>query len=108
MPKKQWDAVMIIRIFQVTINPEYRDDFERDFKSISIETVKNHNGLISCNIGGPTKWNPDDYTMVTIWESEASLEEFAGLNWNQAIIPLEMKKYPKSFSVAHYENIELS
>ena len=99
---------MIIRIFQVTINPEYRDDFERDFKSISIETVKNHKGLISCHIGGPTKWNPDDYTMVTQWEDESSLEDFAGETWNQAIIPVEMKKYPRSFKVAHYENIEFA
>jgi hypothetical protein len=38
----------------------------------------------SGSIGGPTKWNPDDYTMVTIWESESSLEKFAGKNWNQA------------------------
>ena len=99
---------MIIRIFQITINPEYRNDFERDFKSISIETVEKHYGLISCHIGGPTKWNPDDYTMVTIWENEASLEEFAGKNWNQAIIPAEMQKYPKTFKVAHYENIKFA
>ena len=99
---------MIIRIFQVTISPEYRKDFERDFKSISIETVKNHEGLISCNIGGPTKWNPDDYTMVTFWEDESSIDEFAGGNWNQAIIPAEMQRYPKTFSVAHYENMEFA
>ncbi len=36
---------MVIRIFQVTINPEYRNELERDFKSISIETVKNHKGV---------------------------------------------------------------
>ena len=99
---------MIMRIFKVTIKPDYRKDFERDFKSISIETVKNHEGLISCNIGGPTKWNPDDYVMVTYWEDESSLEKFAGNNWNQAIIPIEMQKYPQAFSVAHYENINFA
>ena len=99
---------MIIRIFQVTINPEYRSEFERDFKSISIKTVKKHKGLLSCKIGGPTKWNPDDYTMVTLWEDESSLEEFAGENWNQAIIPVEMQKYPKVFTVAHYKTIEFA
>ncbi len=99
---------MVIRIFQVTINPEYRNEFERDFASISIDTVKNHKGLVSCHIGGPTKWNPDDYLMVTYWEDEASLVEFAGENWNQAIIPESMQKYPKAFTVAHYENIEFS
>lgn len=97
---------MVIRIFQVTIKPEYRNEFERDFKSISINTVNNHKGLVSCQIGGPSKWNPDNYVMVTCWEDEAALEEFAGVDWNRAIIPTEMQKYPKTFTVAHYENIE--
>jgi len=97
---------MIIRIFKVSINPECREDFERDFKSISVETVRNYSGLISCKIGGPTKWNPNDYSMVTLWENEASLEKFAGENWNQAIIPEEMQMYPTSYSVEHFENME--
>ena len=97
---------MIIRVFQVSINPEYRDEFEHDFKTISIDTVKQHKGMISCHIGGPTKWNPNDYVMLTIWENESSLEEFAGAEWNKAIIPTKMKKYPRSYKVAHYKNIE--
>ncbi len=95
---------MIIRIFQVTIHPEYREDFERDFQTISVDTVKNHEGLLACHIAGPTQWNPDDYVMVTYWKNENSLAAFAGKNWNQTVIPPEMKKYPKSFSVAHYKN----
>ena len=87
---------MIIRIFQVSIRPEYRDEFERDFNTISVDAAKNHKGLISCHIGGPTKWNPDDYVMITYWEDEDSLLAFAGKNWNQAIIPTEMQKYPKA------------
>lgn len=96
---------MIIRIFQVTIYPEYRSEFERNFKSISVETVKNHKGLISCTLGGPTKWNPDDYLMITSWEDESSLELFAGEHWNQAVIPDEMRKYAKAFDVVHYRDI---
>jgi len=97
---------VIIRIFQVTINSEYREDFERDFRTISVDTVQNHKGLISCHIAGPTQWNPDDYIMVTYWEDEESLVAFAGENWNQAVIPPEMERYPRSFSVAHYKNNE--
>lgn len=41
-------------------------------------------------------------------EDESSLEEFAGDNWNQAIIPIQRQEYPKAFSVAHYENIEFA
>ncbi len=46
--------------------------------------------------------------MITLWEDESSLEEFAGDNWNQAIIPIQMQEYPRAFSVAHYENIEFA
>ena len=41
---------MIIRIFQVSIHPEYRDEFERDFNTISIDTVQKHKGLQSLTI----------------------------------------------------------
>ena len=41
---------MIIRIFQVSIHPEYRDEFERDFNTISIDTVQNHKGLLSLTV----------------------------------------------------------
>ena len=95
---------MIIRIFEVTIHSEFRAEFERDFNTISVDTVNNHKGLISCRVGGPTKWNPDDYVMVTCWEDDDSLAAFAGEEWNQAIIPQEMQKYPKSFRVAHFDS----
>ena len=98
---------MIIRVFQITINSEYRKEFERDFRTISVDTVQNHKGLISCQIAGPTKWNPDDYAMITYWEDEDSLEAFAGQNWNQVVIPPGMEKYPRASSVAHYKNDEL-
>lgn len=97
---------MIIRIFEVVIDPKYRNGFERDFKSISVETVKSSKGLISCTIGSPSKWNSDEYTMITVWENELSLIDFAGKNWNQAVIPSGMEKYAKSFNVKHYTNMD--
>lgn len=93
---------MIKRIFRVTIDPEQRVNFEKDFNSISVEAVKNKEGFISVEIGGPTKWNSNDYVMVSHWANEASLEGFAGKNWNQAVIPGPMAKYVISCSVEHY------
>ena len=55
---------MIIRIFRATIHPEMRRDFERDFSSISVDAVKTHKGFVSCHIGPPTKWHPDEYAMI--------------------------------------------
>jgi heme-degrading monooxygenase HmoA len=96
---------VIIRIFQVSIHPEYRSDFERDFNSLSIDSVHNQRGLISCQVGGPTRTNPDDYLMVTCWEDEESLVAFAGEDWNQAVVPVSMRNYPRTVSVVHYQSM---
>lgn len=93
---------MIIRIFRTTIHTKMRTDFERDFESISVEAVANNRGLISCQIGKPTQWNPDEYAMITYWEDEAALNSFAGEEWFKAVIPPGMTEYPVSFSVEHF------
>jgi hypothetical protein len=41
--------------------------------------------------------------MITYWKDDHSLAEFAGENWNTAVIPREMQKYPVKYSVVHYE-----
>ncbi len=97
---------MIIRIFRVTIHPEMRSEFERDFASISVDAVQSNKGLVSCHIGHPTKWNPDEYAMITVWESESDLAAFAGSEWHRAVIPTGMTKYPRFYSVEHFEFTE--
>ena len=93
---------MIIRIFKTTIQPDLRSEFEAGFNSVSVDAVRNKRGFVSCSIGYPTKWNPNDYTMITVWESEEALSAFAGENYNQAVIPPGMEKFPTSYSVEHY------
>jgi len=98
---------MIIRIFKATIPPELHDEFEIKFKEISVPVVNNYKGLISLEIGRPTKWNPEEFVMISQWENEMNLIEFAGENWNQAHIPNGMEKYIRECSVDHFETIEL-
>ena len=93
---------MIIRIFRVCIDPEFRADFERDFNTISVEAVNSHETSFPCEIGYPTKWNPDEYTMITKWENEEALVAFAGESWNESVIPDGMEKYAKHHSVSHF------
>lgn len=99
---------MIIRIFRTTIHPEMRVEFERDFESLSVEAVSRRKGFVSCHIGKPTEWNPDEYAMITVWENESALASFAGEEWNRAVIPPGMEKYPISFSVEHFNLIEVA
>jgi heme-degrading monooxygenase HmoA len=99
---------MIIRIFRTTIHPELREKFERDFASISVDAVKSKRGFISCHIGSPTKWNPDEYAMIPVWEDEGALATFAGEDWHNAVIPPGMEKYPAAFSVEHFHIKEMA
>ncbi len=78
---------MIIRIFQITIYPELRQDFERDFAAISVKAVDEQDGFIACEIGKPTRWDEDDYAMITKWVDEESLRLFAGDEWNKSVVP---------------------
>jgi len=98
---------MIIRIFKATIPTELHNEFEIKFKEISVPVVKNFEGLISLEIARPTKWNPNEFVMISRWKKEDDLINFAGDRWNEAHIPKGMEKYIEQCSVSHYKNIDM-
>ena len=98
---------MIIRIFKATVPFELHSEFEIKFKEISVPLVQNSKGLITLDIARPYKWNPKEFLMISRWESENDLANFAGEHWNQAHIPMGMEKYIEHCEVYHFENIEL-
>jgi len=98
---------MIIRIFTAIVKKDLHQEFEAKFQKISVPLVKNYKGLISLEIAKPTRWNPDEFLMVSRWEEEKYLINFAGVSWNNAHIPKGMEKYIEKCSVSHYENIKL-
>jgi heme-degrading monooxygenase HmoA len=93
----------IIRIFRVRIAPVFIHEFEEKFSSLSIDAVNKAQGFLEASIHKPTKWAPDEYAMISLWENEAALESFAGEQWRQAVIPPEMEKYVLGWEVHHYE-----
>ena len=96
--------VMITRIFRVRVVCSLKHEFEEKFSSISINAVNNAPGFKSVTILKPTIWAPDEYSMISIWEDEASLQAFAGEEWNQAFIPQGMEKFVVECWVHHYES----
>ncbi len=93
---------MITRIFRAQIYPNLKDEFEKQFADISLNVVRAAKGLVSVEIGKPTPWTPDEYGMISTWENELVLAEFAGENWNQAHIPARMEKFIKQCWIHHY------
>ena len=96
--------VMITRIFLVRVVCSLKHEFEEKFSSISIDAVNHAPGFKSVTILKPTKWTPDEYSMISIWEDEASLQAFAGEEWSQAFIPHGMEKFVVECWVHHYES----
>lgn len=95
---------MITRIFRVQVPRDLHAEFEEKFLSVSVPYVQSQKGLVSVVVGRPTQWSPDEYVMVSVWESEGDLAAFAGPNWNQAVIPAGMEKYVVECWVHHYQN----
>lgn len=96
---------MINRFFRIRIRPSERENFEQDFKKIAVEYVKKQPGLVSYTLGFPTKWKPDDYMLLTVWETEADLIRFAGANWQVAVYPDGMEKYVLNSWVDHFISV---
>lgn len=96
----------ITRVFRVQIHAELRSDFEPKFQTLSQDLVKRAHGCIYHVILKPTKWTPDEYAMISEWESEDDLIAFAGENWSESVIPPEMEQFAKNHSVSHYDSWE--
>nr|WP_299383677.1 antibiotic biosynthesis monooxygenase [Allomuricauda sp.] len=96
---------MVIRVFTAEVPKVLHFEFEARFKEISLPLVQGQRGLLRLEIARPTQWDPNCFAMISYWESEADIKNFAGENWNQAHIPAGMEKYIRSCSVQHFEEI---
>jgi heme-degrading monooxygenase HmoA len=94
----------ITRIFRVRIDTEFRREFEDLFSSVSLHKIHEAAGYISASIHRPTNSAPDEYAMISQWESEASLKVFFGATWNQCVITRGAEKFVVACWVHHYES----
>lgn len=94
---------MMTRIFRVLVEPALQNVFEEKFQTISVSFVKKHCGLISVSIGKSLQ-NSNEYMMISVWENQTALKQFAGENWEQAVIPEGMEQFVSECWVHHYEN----
>lgn len=95
---------MITRIFRARVPPALHAEFEEKLHSVSVPFVTSQPGFVSVTLGRPTRWTPEEYVMVTVWQGEKDIAAFAGENWSQAFIPHGMEKYIAECWVHHYES----
>ena len=97
---------MITRVFRVQIPPGLREEFEEKFATTSIDAAESKKGFIRVSIHKPTKWAPNEYAMISGWENEESLIEFAGENMPSPVNRI-LPKYSCSTSIGAFPSINV-
>ncbi|HLW51598.1 MAG TPA: antibiotic biosynthesis monooxygenase family protein [Candidatus Angelobacter sp.] len=99
---------MIVRVFRALVHPGKQAEFEAKVRELSIPLVKAQRGLVAFYSGRPLESNPEEFAMVTLWESLAHLKAFAGEDWNHSVIPEEERPLLAESFVHHYQVIDSS
>jgi heme-degrading monooxygenase HmoA len=92
----------IVRLFRVRIHPALRTEFEAKFAVVSVNAVRDAQGALGVEIFKPTRWDRDEYLMISHWQDEDALRRFAGEDWNRAFIPPGMEQFVAECDVHHY------
>lgn len=96
---------MITRIYRVRINPDLRDEFEPLFQTVARGSVADCAGCTHVTVGGPTSADPDEYAMISVWQDENSLSDFAGADWTVPHIPAGMEKFVEKCWLHHFAHM---
>jgi len=96
---------VIIRIFRAKVHDGKQADFERFFLDTAVPHVRKQSGLISLGIGRPESSTPDEFVMIMRWKDLDSVKEFAGADWQSAVILEEERHLIREVSVHHYEYV---
>ena len=96
---------MIIRVFRARVHDGRQADFERFFLDTAVPHVRKQSGLLSLSIGRPGSSTPDEFVMIMKWKDLDSVKQFAGADWESAVILEEERHLIREVSVHHYEYV---
>ncbi len=92
----------IIRVFRAIVKPGMNDEFQSFFLDGALPLVRSQDGLLAVTIGLPSEVSPNEFLMISVWDSLDSLRMFAGVEWSKALIdPREAHLLQETFA-HHY------
>lgn len=92
----------IIRVFRAVVKPGMNDEFRSFFLDVALPLVRSQEGLLAATIGLPSDVSPNEFLMISVWDSLDSLRKFSGDDWDKAVIdPREAHLLQETF-VHHY------
>lgn len=94
---------MIVRIFCARVAAGSEDEFARMLRDVSTALLERQDGLLGYIAGRPPAGVDGDFMMISLWDDLASVEAFAGRDWQEAVIPEEEVPLITSSTMHHYE-----
>lgn len=97
---------MIIRIFRAVIHEDRVDEFCAFLSGTALPLMHQQKGLVSITAGQPRLGAPNEFCLVMIWDSVASLVAFAGEDWQQPHVMPEEEGIVMERFLHHYDVLD--
>lgn len=96
----------LIRVFRASVKPGLVDEFQSFFQNEALPLVCSQEGMRRATIGLPYESKPNEFLMISEWESLEALKKFAGDDWNAAVIDPRESHLLVETAVDHYYLID--
>ena len=94
---------MIVRFFRVRVRPGQLESWQEKVETFSIPWLKAQRGLCAYYPGKPLSEDSREFSMTSIWQDMAALQEAVGENWEEVVLLEDEASLVEEASVVHYE-----
>jgi heme-degrading monooxygenase HmoA len=97
---------VVVRVFRARVHEGKEHEFERFVLDMALPMVKAHDGCTHVMVG-KSRWSElPEFVVVTHWNSVEALEDFAGPDWQEALVESEDEQLLTGAFCDHYEVID--
>jgi heme-degrading monooxygenase HmoA len=96
----------LIRVFRASVKPGMTTEFQSFFLNEALPLVKSQTGMQRATVGLPSDGKPNEFIMISEWDSLESLKRFAGEDWNTAVIDPRESHLLVETAIDHYYQVD--
>jgi heme-degrading monooxygenase HmoA len=100
------EAAVVVRVFRARVHEGKEQEFEHFVLDTGLPMLESHDGCTHVTVG-KSRWSEQpEFTVLTHWKSVEALEDFAGPDWQRAVVEPEEEHMLAEVFCDHYEQIE--
>jgi heme-degrading monooxygenase HmoA len=99
---------VIIRVFRTKVRPGTHKQYEALIRERVVPLMLEAPGLISLHAGFPLDDPPEEFLLMSVWQDLASMKQFIGRRWREAVVLPGEEHLVLHSIVDHYEGEELT